>query len=217
MRLSSHFLLPVKYCPTPDSTEYQVDILYFLHIWLVTCRTRALYTICVIIYFSPLLSVCRWDVTDNQNQILVKHVRRNRHKRQAVSPARARGCGIKHFDRRTGVLRPPVVISASLRTTSSPLSNLRSSRRTIRNITRADLMLGRWPATNTCLFSGRTAYTVPSLALRRAGLPSCASQPKSDGHQLPCGGPLPEHGTTTLNSFESKQTTGYAAFGSRRS
>ena len=107
MRLSSHFLLPVKYCPTPDSTEYQVDILYFLHIWLVTCRTRAPYTICVIIYFSPLLSVCRWDVTDNQNQILVRHVRRNRHKRQAVSPARARGCGIKHFDRRTGVLRPP--------------------------------------------------------------------------------------------------------------
>ena len=84
-------------------------------------------------------------------------------------------------------------------------------------ITRADLMLGRWPATNTCLFSGRTAYTVPSLALRRAGLPSCASQPKSDGHQLPCGGPLPERGTTTLNSFASKQTTGYAAFGSRRS
>ena len=45
-------------------------------------------------------------------------------------------------------------------------------------------MLGRWPATNTCLFSGRTAYTVPSLALRRAGLPSCASQPKSDGHHV---------------------------------
>ena len=59
------------------------------------------------------------------------------------------------------------------------------------------------------------ARSVPSLALRRAGLPSCASQQKSDGHQLPCGGPLPEHGTTTLNYFESKQATGYAAFGSR--
>ena len=92
-------------------------------------------------------------------------------------------------------------------------SNFRSSRR---NSTRADLSLGRWPATNTCLFSGRTAYTVPSFALRRAGLPSCASQPKHDGHQLPCGGPLPEHETTTLNPFASKQTTGYAAFGSLR-
>ena len=80
--------------------------------------------------------------------------------------------------------------------------------------TRVDLSLGRWQATNTCLFSSRTAYTVPSLALRRSGLPSCASQSKSDGHQLPCGGPLPEHGTTTLNYFASKQTTGYAAFGS---
>ena len=37
-------------------------------------------------------------------------------------------------------------------------------------------MLRRWSATNTCLFSGRTAYTVPSLALRRAGLPSCAAR-----------------------------------------
>ena len=55
-----------------------------------------------------------------------------------------------------------------------------------------------------------------SLALRRAGLPSCASQPKSDGHQLACGEPLLERGTN-LNSFASKQTTGYAAFGSRRS
>ena len=85
-----------------------------------------------------------------------------------------------------------------------------------RNSTRADLSLGRWPATITCFFSGRTAYSVPSLAFRRAGLPSCASQQKSDGHQLPCGGLLPEHGATTLNSFASKQTTGYAAIGSRR-
>ena len=54
--------------------------------------------------------------------------------------------------------------------------------------------------------SGRTPYSVPSSALRRAGLPSCASQPKSDGDQLPCGGPLPEHGATTLNSLASKQT-----------
>ena len=76
--------------------------------------------------------------------------------------------------------------------------------------------MGRWPATITCIFSDRTAYSVPSLALRRAGLPSCASQQKSDGQQLPCGEPLPEHGTTTLHYFASKQTTGYAAFGSRR-
>ena len=72
-----------------------------------------------------------------------------------------------------------------------------------RNSTSADLSLGRWRAANTCFFSGRTAYSVPSLALRRAGLHSCASQPKSDGRQLPCGGPLPEHGTTTLNYFAS--------------
>ena len=38
--------------------------------------------------------------------------------------------------------------------------------------------LGRWPATGLCFFSGRTAYSVPSLALRCAGLPSCASQPQ---------------------------------------
>ena len=84
-----------------------------------------------------------------------------------------------------------------------------------RNSTRADLSLGRWPATITCFFSGRTAYSVPSLAFRRAGLPSCASQQKSDGHQLPYRGPLPEHGTT-LNYFASKKITRYAAFGSRR-
>ena len=78
--------------------------------------------------------------------------------------------------------------------------------------TAANLSLGGWPATNTCFLSGRITYTVPSLALRRADLPSCTSQPKSDGHQLPCGGPLPEHGTTTLNSCASKQSTGYAAF-----
>ena len=102
-----------------------------------------------------------------------------------------------------------VVISASLRTTSSPLSNFRPSRR---NSTRADLSLGRWPATNTCFFSRRTAYTIPSLALRRAGLPSCASQLKSDGHQLPCGGPLPEHGTATRNYFASKKKHGLRRF-----
>ena len=84
-----------------------------------------------------------------------------------------------------------------------------------RKSTAGDLSLGRWPATIAC-FSDCTAYSAPSLALRRAGLPSCVSQQKSDGHQLPCGGPLPEHGTTTLNYFASKQTTGYAAFGSRR-
>ena len=33
--------------------------------------------------------------------------------------------------------------------------------------TRADLSLGRWPAANTCFFSGRTAYSVSSLALWR--------------------------------------------------
>ena len=58
--------------------------------------------------------------------------------------------------------------------------------------TTADPSLGRWPATINCFFSDRTAYLVPSRALRRAGLPSCASQQKSDGHQLPCGGPLME-------------------------
>ena len=81
-----------------------------------------------------------------------------------------------------------------------------------RNCTRADLSLGRWPASITCFFSDRTAYSVPSLAFRRAGFPSCASQQKSDGYHLPCGGPLPEHGTTTL---ASKQATGYVAFGSQ--
>ena len=85
-----------------------------------------------------------------------------------------------------------------------------------KNGTRADLSLGRWPAAIPCFFSDRTAFSVKSLTFRRAGLPSCASQQKSDGHQLPCGEPLPEHGTTTLNSFASKQTTGYAAFGSQR-
>ena len=55
------------------------------------------------------------------------------------------------------------------------------------------------------------ARSVPSLALRRAGLPSCASQQKSDGHQLPCGGPLPEHGTTTLTYLAPKEKKGYAA------
>ena len=198
MRLSSHFLLPVKYCPTPDSTEYQVDILYFLHIRLVTCRTRALYTICVIIYFSPLLSVCRWDVTDNQNQILVKHVRRNRHKREAVSPARARGCGIKRFDRRTGVLRPPVVISASLRTTSSPLSNSRL-------LTLASSLVAQ-PTRYPPLPSDVRAY----LAARVNRRVMATNYRVVDRYQR-------EHGTTTLNYFASKQTTGYAAFGSRRS
>ena len=96
---------------------------------------------------------------------------------------------------------------------NSSLSNFCPSRR---KSTSADPSLGCWPATITCFFSDRTAYSVPPLALRRAGLPSCASKQKSDGHQLPYGGPLPEHVTTTLNSFASKQTTGYAAFGSRR-
>ena len=93
---------------------------------------------------------------------------------------------------------------------------VRRSLARFRNSTRADLSLGRWLATNTCFFRGRAAYSVPSLALGRAGLPSCASQPKNDGNKLPCGGPLPDHGTTTQYYFASKQTTGYAAFGSRR-
>ena len=72
--------------------------------------------------------------------------------------------------------------------TSSPNSNFDSHPAGVsvffaRNSTRADLSLGRWPATITCFFD-RTAYSVPSLAFRRAGLPSCASQQKSDGHQL---------------------------------
>ena len=81
-----------------------------------------------------------------------------------------------------------------------------------KNGTRADLSLGRWPAAIPCFFSDRTAFSVKSLTFRRAGLPSCASQQK----RLPCGQPLPEHETTTLDSFLSKQTTGYTAFGSRR-
>ena len=85
----------------------------------------------------------------------------------------------------------------------------------LRHCTRADLSLGRWPATITCFFSYRTVHSVPSLALRRAGLPRWASQQKNDGHELPCGRPLPAHGTT-LNYFASKQTTSYAAFVSRR-
>ena len=112
------------------------------------------------------------------------------------------GAVVPNIDRHTGVLRPPLVISASLRTTSSSLFKFCLSRR---NSTRADLSLGRWRATITCSFSDRRAYSVPSPAPRRAGLPSCASQHKSDGHQLTCGGPLPEHGTTTVNSFASKQ------------
>lgn len=48
----------------------------------------------------------------------------------------------------------------------------------------ADQSLGRWPAPITCFLFNHTAYWVPSLAFRRAGLPSYASQlnTRSDGH-----------------------------------
>ena len=39
----------------------------------------------------------------------------------------------------------------------------------LRRNTRADLTMGRRPVAIACFFSSRTAYSVPSLALRRAG------------------------------------------------
>ena len=54
---------------------------------------------------------------------------------------------------------------------NSSLSNFCPSRR---KSTSADPSLGCWPATITCFFSDRKAYSIPSLALRRAGLPSFA-------------------------------------------
>ena len=114
---------------------------------------------------------------------------------------------------------PPGDLGLAEEDVHSPLSNFHPARVSFffrKNSTRANLSLGRWPAAITWFFSCRTAFSVPSLTFRRAGLPRCASERKSDCHQLPCGGPLPEHGTTILNYFASKQTTGYAAVGSPR-
>ena len=83
----------------------------------------------------------------------------------------------------------------------------------------ADLPLSRWPATITYFLSDRTAYSAPSSALRRVGLPGCASRHKSDGHQLLFIGPLPNHGAKTVINFAPKKTlklVRYAALSCRR-
>ena len=80
------------------------------------------------------------------------------------------------------------------------------------NGTRAELSLGRWPATIPCFLPDRAQSPgVPSLALRRASLPSCASQQKRRvmATNYRVVGP---HQTME----QQPQTTGYAAFGSPR-
>ena len=99
----------------------------------------------------------------------------------------------------------PVVISASLRRRPARIPTLTLTPLACRSFSLeiAQEPTYRWVAGRLLSLASsmiaQPARSVPSLALRRAGLPSCASQQKSDGHQLPCGGPLPEHETTTLN------------------
>ena len=181
MCLASQFLLPVNYCPLlPGSILNSVFVRY-----IFGCHLQdqgAVYCILFAssmeqIYFSPLLSVCRWDVTDNET-IFLSNTSGQIDTNDRPFRQLGRGAVVSNIYSHTGLLRPPLVI-APLRTTSSSLSNLCPSRRKGRT---TDRSLGRWPATITCFFSDRTVYSVPSLALRRAVLTSCASQQKGDGH-----------------------------------